>query len=82
MNVIFFNINNSLVTCFESYGLAQLLEGPTRVTTLTDPILFSNYDYFTEVGTLSSENISDKLVFSDLNFIIKRMKPKIVGYRN
>ena len=86
LNVNFFNLNTPISDCFESYGLLQILNEPTRITdstsTLIDPIFVNNPDLVDSVGTILTDDISDhNLVHVTLN--LKSFKPrhKIVKYR-
>lgn len=79
LNFDFMRSIGPLPTCFESYGLKQLLNEPTRITEtsskLLDPIFFSNENLVIEVGTLDTSHISDhRLVFISYNKILKRKK--------
>lgn len=85
-NINFFNLQNPILHCFESYGFVQILNEPTRITnrtsTLIDPILVSNSESVTSSGTLSCEEISDHhLVYANFKFNFFKPRPKIVSYR-
>lgn len=86
MNVDFFNVENPLNTCFESYNFSQLLQEATRVTNSTskllDPIFVTNTDIIVSKGTMPVGNISDHLMtFCELRIEKPRVKPKFVKYR-
>lgn len=85
-NVNFFNIDNPIISCFQSYNFTQILNEPTRITsrssTLIDPILVTSNELVNSSGTLSADNISDhRMVFCDLNVKKNKLEPKILKYR-
>lgn len=85
-NVDFFNINNPLSSCFDSYNLTQILNEPTRISnrssTLLDPICVTNKNIVSSYGTLGADNISDhRIVFCDLTIKKNKNEPKFVEYR-
>lgn len=55
LNINFFNYNNPLSECFESYSLTQILNEPTRITehssTLIDPIFITDPKLISSSGT-------------------------------
>lgn len=86
LNVNFFNLNNPVMNCFESYGFSQLLNEPTRVShtsiTLIDPVFINNNELVKAVGTLSFDGISDhRLVFVELKLERAKIPPRIINYR-
>lgn len=85
-NVNFFNINNSIDDCFQSYNFIQLINEPTRVTdvssTLIDPIFINNAELVISSGTILADGISDhRMVFCDIKTLKCKMKPKFVSFR-
>lgn len=86
-NVNFLSLNNPISNCFESYGLTQLLNEPTRVTdrtsTLIDPIFINDINFVASFGTMPAEDISDhKFVYLVLNVKTIKPPPKIITFRN
>lgn len=89
-NVNFFNLNNPMLNCFESYGFTQIIDEPTRVTetsaTLIDPIFVTNSDKIISFGALDTDGISDhRMVFVNIKIKIVKMKPRLIkvrGFKN
>lgn len=86
-NINFFNLSNPIMDTFESYGLQQLIDEPTRVTqsssTLIDPIFINTPDLVTRYGTASSNGISDhNLVYVDMSLNIKKPPPRMFSFRS
>lgn len=87
-----FNINllyldNPLITCFETYGLVQIIDEPTRISsnaaTLLDPIFVTDNKIVNNYGTISADIISDhRLVFCELNVHKARVSSKFVRFRS
>lgn len=85
-NVNFLNLNSPVLDTFESYGLAQILDEPTRITdtssTLIDPIFINKTELIDQSGTISCEGISDhNLVYIHLNLQTNKPPPRKIKFR-
>lgn len=86
LNVDFFKMRNPVADCFESYGLSQILNEPTRITcntqTLIDPIFISNDELMSTVGTIPCDGISDhRMVYTELKLRAVRPGPRLITFR-
>lgn len=85
LNVNFFNSNNRLTQCFNSFNLNQVVTEPTRITnyseTLLDPIFINSTCVNT--GTLNADMFTDhRLVFCDISFKLQKQRPATIVCRD
>lgn len=86
-NINFFNLNSSVLQCFNAYGFCEVLNEPTRVTcnsaSLIDQIFVNNTDIITNSGTINTDLISDhSLIFCELTIDRKNSKQKFIEHRS
>lgn len=87
VNVDLLNTSNKLTSCFEAYGLSEIVKQPTRVTstssTLIDQIFTNKLNIFSECFVLDAEPISDhKLISCQMKVLPFRTKQKFITYRD
>lgn len=78
---------NNMLTCFESYGLLNIVKNPTRKTsasaTLLDVIFTNDASIFSECLVLDSSPISDHCLISCEMQVLKfKKKQKFISYRD
>ena len=86
VNVNMLKPDNLISECFDSYGLAQVVDEPTRVTqttaTLLDPIFINSHDMIKAKGIINSDFISDhSLVFCEVSLASSESAQKMYTYR-
>nr|CAI5838597.1 unnamed protein product [Callosobruchus analis] len=87
INVNLLNNANPITQCCESYGLINIVQQPTRVTssssTLLDPVFTNRSDIFSDCITFDVENISEhRLVTCDICIVPPVKQAKIITYRD
>lgn len=87
VNVNMLQLDNVLSEFFETFGFAQVINEPTRVTqqsaTLIDPIFVSDINLVVESSTTNADLVSDhKLVICKLHVGYIKYKQKMVTYRD
>nr|CAI5832956.1 unnamed protein product [Callosobruchus analis] len=81
------DIAGDIENCFKTYGLAQIVTEPTRVTettaTLIDPIFLSKPDICLKSGVINADLFSDhNCVFCDLIMYSKNNNQRYITIRN
>lgn len=86
-NTDFFNPNNPVTSCFESFNLFQIINEPTRTTKTTnkllDPIFISCKELVTSSGVIDTSHISDhSLTFCDFSIVKAKTSQKFIKVRS
>lgn len=85
-NVNFLNARNPVLTCTDSFGLAQLIETPTRVTkhssSLLDPIFISNRELVLSSGVVETALSDHSLTYCEVNLRVNKKHERIIEVRN
>ena len=87
LNINLFNVGNPISELFNTFGFEQVINEPTRVTetvsTLLDPIFFSDSEVVQEAGTMCASHISDhKLTYCHIKLSSPKRIQKFVTFRD